>query len=174
MKRIILLIFLLFPSFAHAENICPTWVLAQADKDRYESRLEHASEWVSDVEDALWEQRLHPKWLYLMLSESGGKLDAVSKHGAVGPWQLTSLIARKYGCSDRKDPVQSTIAAASYIKKLLIDFNGDEKKVIMAYNMGGSNLRKYGPTREAKNLSELVICLFKTDPLFLTQKEFDK
>jgi membrane-bound lytic murein transglycosylase MltF len=129
---------------------------------------------VSDVEDALWEQRLHPKWLYLMLSESGGKLDAVSKHGAVGPWQLTSLIARKYGCSDRKDPVQSTIAAASYIKKLLIDFNGDEKKVIMAYNMGGSNLRKYGPTREARNLSELVICLFKTDPLLLTQKEFDK
>ena len=174
MKRIVLLVLLLFPSVGFAENVCPSWILAQAGKERYESRLEHAAEWISDVEDTLWEHRLHPKWLYLMLSESGGKLDAVSKHGAVGPWQLTSLIARKYGCRDRKDPVQATIAAASYIKKLLVDFNGDEAKVIMAYNMGGSNLRKYGPTREAKNLSALVMCLFKTDPLLLTQKEFDK
>lgn len=170
MKRIVLLVLLFIPSAAFAKNVCPVWILSQVDKDRYESRLEHASDWISEVEDVLWEQRLHPKWLYLMLSESGGKIDAVSNHGAVGPWQLTTLIAKKYGCSDRKDPVQSTVAAASYIKKLLVDFNGDEEKVIMAYNMGGTNLRKHGPTREAKNLSALVMCLFKTDPLLLSQK----
>ena len=71
MKRIVLLVLLLIPSTAFAKNVCPAWILSQADKDRYESRLEHASDWISEVEDVLWEQRLHPKWLYLMLSESG-------------------------------------------------------------------------------------------------------
>ena len=99
MKRIVLLVLLLIPSTAFAKNVCPAWILSQADKDRYESRLEHASDWISEVEDVLWEQRLHPKWLYLMLSESGGKLDAVSNHGAVGPWQLTTWHLISKSCS---------------------------------------------------------------------------
>lgn len=174
MKRIILTGLLLFPATCVANDYCPDWISGQANKDRYESRLEHASEWIGEVEDILLEQHLEPKWLYLMLSESGGKIGAESNHGAVGPWQLTPLIAKKYGCSDRTDPVESTIAAASYINKLLVDFDGDEEKVIMAYNMGGSNLRKHGPTKEARNLAALVMCLFHSDPLLFIQKGIDK
>jgi soluble lytic murein transglycosylase-like protein len=170
-NKIVFVLSCLFSFSAFAENVCPAWISGAASSERDEQRLDNASEWISAVELILADYGLESKWLYLMLSESGGNLDAESKHGAVGPWQLTSLIARKYGCADRTDPVQSTVAAASYISKLLDDFDGDEKMAIMAYNMGGSNLRRNGPTKEAKNLAALVVCLFHSDPLNIVDKE---
>jgi membrane-bound lytic murein transglycosylase MltF len=102
-----------------------------------------------------------------MLEESGGNPGAKSAAGALGPWQLTAATARRYGCSDRTDPREATLAAGRYILHLLEAFNGDEAAAIMAYNMGGTNLRKNGPTREARALAAQVICAFYNDPLYL-------
>ena len=167
MRFVLILLFVFFSSEALAKDYCPSWASALGrDVERYESRMERAAEWIDEVKLVLESRHMPMKWIYLMLSESGGDRFAESKHGAVGPWQLTNLIAHKYGCYDRTDPTQSTVAAVMYIQKLLEDFNGDEAKVVMAYNMGGSNLRRKGkPTREAANLSALVMCLFKHDPL---------
>ena len=71
------------------------------------------------------------------------------------------------GFTDRTDPYTATLAAGRYIQHLLEDFDGDERSVVMAYNMGGANLRKHGPTKAAKALAELVACAFRVDPLFL-------
>ena len=138
---------------------------------RYEQYFLRAHPHLDAITRALWDEGLPPKWLYLMLVESGGKADAASSEGAAGLWQLTARTAKAYGCTDRADPEQATRAAARYISKLLKDFDGDEWKAIAAYNMGGRNLKKHGPTSEAKALADQVVCLFYKDPFFLESME---
>lgn len=102
------------------------------------------------------------KFIWLAMIESGGKPDNESHKGALGLWQLTAATARHYGCEDRTDPKSSTEAAAKYLAKLLRDFNGETWKVIVGYNMGGSNFRRAGkPTKEAAALANTVTCLMR-------------
>ena len=151
---------------AFSEPVCQQWAY-EAVTGRTEARAERAGQWIAEAEQALYDLGLEQKWLYLMLEESGGKYEACSPVGACGPWQLTQATARRYGCTDRTDPYTATLAAGRYIQHLLEDFDGDERIVVMAYNMGGANLRKHGPTKAAKALAELVMCAFRVDPLFL-------
>lgn len=160
----------LAPQTAFSEPVCQPWAYA-AVTERAAVRAERAGQWVTEAEQALADIGLHKKWIYLMLEESGGKMRVCSPVGACGPWQLTQATARRYGCIDRSDPYTATVAAGRYIQHLLQDFNGDERLVVMAYNMGGANLRKNGPTKAAVALAELVTCAFSVDPLFLRSKE---
>lgn len=147
---------------AQAAPVCSMW-----SAERVEARASTAGPYLDEVTGALSELGLPPRWVYLMLEESGGKPEAKSAAGALGPWQLTAATAKRYGCTDRTDPREATLAAGRYILHLLDAFGGDEAAVVMAYNMGGSNLKKYGPTQSARALSALVMCAFYNDPLFL-------
>lgn len=147
---------------ASAEPACGGW-----RQDRVIARASVAGPYLTEVTDALSELGLPHRWVYLMLEESGGKPEAKSAAGALGPWQLTAATARRYGCSDRTDPREATLAAGRYLKHLLDVFGGDEATAIMAYNMGGTNLIKNGPTKEARALAAQVICAFYNDPLYL-------
>lgn len=160
----------LAPQAAFSEPVCQQWAY-EAVTERTEARAERAGQWIGEAEQALYDLGLEQKWLYLMLEESGGKYAACSPVGACGPWQLTQATARQYGCTDRTDPYTATLAAGRYIQHLLEVFDGDERSVVMAYNMGGTNLRKHGPTKAAKALAELVMCAFRVDPLFLRSME---
>lgn len=160
----------LAPQSALSEPLCQPWAY-EAVTGRAAARAERAGQWLDEAERALADIGLPQKWLYLMLEESGGKYEACSPVGACGPWQLTQATARQYGCTDRTDPYTATVAAGRYIQHLLEVFDGDERSVVMAYNMGGANLRKHGPTKAAKALAELVTCAFVADPLNLVQEE---
>lgn len=160
----------LAPQTAFSEPACQQWAY-DAVTERTAARAELASAWMGEVEQALTDIGLPRKWIYLMLEESGGRHDACSTAGACGPWQLMQGTARRYGCTDRSDPYSATLAAGRYIQRLLNDFDGDERAVIMAYNMGGANLRKHGPTKAAKSLADLVMCAFAADSLNLRQEE---
>lgn len=164
--KLVLIGAVLAPQMAFSEPVCQPWAYNAVTK-RAAVRAELAGQWIGTAEQALYDLGLERKWIYLMLEESGGKAQVCSSAGACGPWQLTQATARQYGCTDRTDPYTATLAAGRYIRHLLEDFDGDERSVVMAYNMGGSNLRKYGPTREAKALAELVTCAFQIDPLLL-------
>lgn len=161
---------ILAPQTAFSTPVCQPWAY-EAVTGRTAVRAERAAQWIDDAEQALADIGLHQKWIYLMFEESGGKVQVCSSVGACGPWQLTQATARAYGCTDRTDPYTATLAAGRYIRHLLEDFDGDERLVIMAYNMGGANLRKHGPTKAAKALAELVTCAFSVDPLLLGRKQ---
>ena len=78
---------------------------------------------------------------YLSLVESQLNPNAVSRMGAAGPWQFMSSVARLYGLrmdnyvDERRDPVQSSLAAAAYLKDAYNQF-GDWLLAIASYNCG--------------------------------------
>ena len=78
---------------------------------------------------------------YLAVVESELKATAVSRVGAVGPWQLMASTARdlslkvKANYDERKNYYNSTVAAAKYLRDLYNQF-GDWLLVIASYNSG--------------------------------------
>ncbi len=82
---------------------------------------------------------------YLSIVESQLNPNAVSRVGATGPWQFMSSTARMYGLTmdeytdERRDPVQSSYAAAAYLKDAYEQF-GDWLLAIASYNCGKDNV----------------------------------
>jgi len=78
---------------------------------------------------------------YLAVIESELKTSAVSRVGAVGPWQLMPATAKILGLKvsqrydERKQYAKSTKAAALYLRDLYSEF-GDWLLVMAAYNCG--------------------------------------
>lgn len=84
---------------------------------------------------------------YISIIESALNPQAVSKSGAMGPWQFMYATAKGYGLlidsyvDERKDPVAASYAAARYFRDAYNDF-GDWLLAIAAYNCGSGNVRK--------------------------------
>lgn len=105
---------------------------------------------------SLYKQTGGPAWLTddlldsLMEVESGGDVNAVSKAGAIGPYQIMPATAKSpgYGVDpiseeDMRDPVKSRNFARQYLTGLANhhqDFTQDE--VLQAYNFGPGNVQK--------------------------------
>ena len=92
-------------------------------------------------ERALKEVGIPDELKFLTVVESALNPQAVSRSGAVGPWQFMSETAKGYGLvmdnytDERKDPVKASYAAAKY----LLDAHariGDWLLAIAAYNCG--------------------------------------
>ena len=104
--------------------------------------MQNASEQPFSVIDNVLEKKNLPKELkYLAVIESALNHNAVSKAGAVGPWQLMQSTAKMMGLSvsrhhdDRTDLYKSTGAATKYLELLYSQLN-DWLLVIAAYNSG--------------------------------------
>jgi membrane-bound lytic murein transglycosylase D len=82
---------------------------------------------------------------FLSIIESQLNPYAVSRVGATGPWQFMFSTARLYGLTmdnyvdERRDPIQSSYAAAAYLKDAYQEF-GDWLLAIASYNCGKSNV----------------------------------
>lgn len=83
----------------------------------------------------------------VVLVESGGNPRALSPKGARGLWQLMPDTAREYGLivnaatDQRLDVVQSTRAAAAYLRDLYAEF-GNWKLALAAYNAGDKTVHR--------------------------------
>ena len=97
------------------------------------------------IENILTQYGLPKELKYLAVIESNLKSSAVSKVGAVGPWQLMPQTARDLGLKvtrsndERKNYTKSTHAAALYLRDLYNEL-GDWLLVIAAYNGGTNNV----------------------------------
>lgn len=96
---------------------------------------------------ALKETGIPDEIKYLSIIESALNPQAISKSGAMGPWQFMFATARGYGLlidsyvDERKDPIAASYAAAAYFKDAYNQF-GDWLLAIAAYNCGSGNVRK--------------------------------
>lgn len=116
--------------------------------DKYVGRKEHVGKMLGlskyyfpIFEKALKEFGLPDELKYISVVESALNPNAVSRSGAVGPWQFMSNTAKGYGLKidtytdERKDPQKASFAAAKY----LLDAHkriGDWLLAIAAYNCG--------------------------------------
>ena len=69
-------------------------------------------------------------------AESGFDPDAVSPKGASGLMQLMPATAAHFGVRDVFDPKQNVRAGVRYLRDLLVEFNGNHRLALAAYNAG--------------------------------------
>lgn len=77
-------------------------------------------------------------------AESRFKPTARSGAGAIGLMQLVPRTGRWMGARDLTNPAQNVAAGAKYLKYLNERFDGNETKVIAAYNAGEGNVKRFG------------------------------
>ncbi len=112
-----------------------------------EKYLERSARYLPMMKNVLRENGLPEDLVYIALIESGFSPIAHSKANAVGYWQFIRDTGRRYGLrndqyiDERRDPVQSTRAAAAYFKALY-DMLGSWHLSMAAYNTGENRVRR--------------------------------
>jgi soluble lytic murein transglycosylase-like protein len=97
-----------------------------------------------EVIAAAHQTALTPALLHAVIAtESGHKLRALSPKGAFGLMQLMPATARALNVGPLDSADRQILAGATYLKRLLNDFDGNLTLALAAYNAGPTAVKKY-------------------------------
>ncbi|SFN61094.1 protein of unknown function [Nitrosospira briensis] len=124
------------------------------------------AEYGAVIEDIARTYALEGALIHAVISvESAYNAKAISRKGAAGLMQLMPETAKRYGVTDRFDPVQNLHGGARYLSHLLKMFDGNMSLALAAYNAGENNVVKYGnripPFQETKAYVPKVLALYR-------------
>ena len=142
------------------------------DRSGSKSILYNADLYFPLIERLLFDNDLPFQLKNLAALESALNPKAISYAGAAGLWQLMPETARNLGLrvnkniDERLDPVASTKAAISYLKKLYTMF-GDWSLVLAAYNCGENKVQNLLEDNNAKDFESIKRFLPKQTQLFV-------
>ncbi|HUR67097.1 MAG TPA: lytic transglycosylase domain-containing protein [Chitinophagaceae bacterium] len=117
------------------------------NKKGYQSMKSWGEPYFNLMDQVLLQHGIPKEMKYLAVIESGLRADALSRVGALGPWNFMPATARNYGLivnnyrDERVDYFKSTHAAAKMLTDLYAQFN-DWLLVVAAYNGGPGNVLK--------------------------------
>jgi len=119
------------------------------------------------VEKVAREHNVDPALLNAVITvESSFDPRAISNKGAVGLMQIMPNIARRYGVTDRYDPVENVRAGTGYLRDLIHRFDGDIPLALAAYNAGEAAVARNGnripPNRETPSYVMRVMALYRS------------
>jgi soluble lytic murein transglycosylase-like protein len=92
--------------------------------------------------------------------ESRWNINACSHAGACGLAQFMPATAKRFGLTDRRDPVASMKAWAKYMSFLMRRYKGNIALALAAYNAGEGNVDKYKgipPFKETRNYVRIIM-----------------
>ena len=91
-------------------------------KERTAAGIKRSGRYLAQIQQIFVERGLPPELTYLPMVESSYDINARSSVGALGIWQFMPRTGRQYlrvssGVDERRDPLESSRAAASYLKE---------------------------------------------------------
>jgi len=121
-------------------------------KERTAAGIKRSGKYIAQMQQIFREQGLPAEIAYLPIVESSYDINARSNVGALGMWQFMRTSGKQFNMrvdrnvDERKDPIESTRAAAAYLKQAYESL-GSWPLAITSYN--------YGPAGMARAVSEI-------------------
>jgi hypothetical protein len=132
--------------------------------DKFGSKTINKSRFSNLISDAAYKHGVEEKLVHAVIqTESAYNSAAVSRTGAVGLMQLMPDTARRFGVTNRTDPVQNINGGTRYLR-VLLDMFDDIRLAVAAYNAGENAVIKYNnsipPYPETQNYVRQVLALY--------------
>ena len=129
-------------------------------KERTAAGIQRSGRYIAQVRQIFEERGLPPELTFLPIVESSYEINARSSAGALGIWQFMPRTGRQYlrvgrGIDERRDPLESSRAAASFLKEAYESL-GSWPLAITAYNYGPAGVARAVAAVGSDNLVDLV------------------
>jgi membrane-bound lytic murein transglycosylase D len=129
-------------------------------KERTAAGLKRSNRYIAQMQQIFRERGLPVELTYLPLIESSFNSHARSHAGALGMWQFMPATGRQYmqvnrAIDERRDPIESTRAAASFLKQAYESL-GKWPLAITAYNFGPAGMARAVAEVGSDNLVDVI------------------
>ena len=129
-------------------------------KERTAAGIKRSGRYLAQIQQIFSERGLPIELTYLPIVESSYDMGARSSVGALGIWQFMPRTGREYMrvnslVDERRDPIESSRAAAAYLKQAY-DSLGSWPLAVTSYNYGQGGMARAVAQIESDNLVELI------------------